>query len=110
MVINYDFPQTGITYIHRVGRTGRANREGKAVTFYTDVDKPILREIGGVLKSSGCDVPDWILSLKKMDKKTKKHLAKFPVKREHISRDPDLHIEEDKEYDRNLKMADKMFK
>lgn len=52
-----------ITYVHRVGRTGRANRKGTAITFYTDLDKPVLRDLGNMLKSSGCDVPDWILSL-----------------------------------------------
>jgi ATP-dependent RNA helicase DDX52/ROK1 len=37
LVINYDFPTTIINYIHRIGRTGRANRAGgKAVTFYTN--------------------------------------------------------------------------
>lgn len=36
LVINYDFPNSMINYVHRVGRTGRANRVGKAVTFYTD--------------------------------------------------------------------------
>lgn len=36
LVINYDFPNTMLTYIHRVGRTGRAERTGYAVTFFTD--------------------------------------------------------------------------
>ena len=36
LVINYDFPTSMLTYIHRVGRTGRADREGDAITFYTD--------------------------------------------------------------------------
>lgn len=32
-VINYEVPQTYDTYVHRIGRTGRANRQGKALTF-----------------------------------------------------------------------------
>lgn len=36
MVINYDMPQDEATYIHRIGRTGRAGHTGLAVTFYTD--------------------------------------------------------------------------
>lgn len=32
-VINYDVPQTYDTYVHRIGRTGRANKKGKAITF-----------------------------------------------------------------------------
>ena len=52
LVINYDFPNTMINYIHRVGRTGRANRKGKAITFYTDIDKPLLRSLGNMLKLS----------------------------------------------------------
>ena len=53
-----------INYVHRVGRTGRANRVGKAVTFYTDQDLPLLKTLGNVLKASGCDLPEWIMSLK----------------------------------------------
>lgn len=32
-VINYDLPETYEDYIHRIGRTGRANQKGKALTF-----------------------------------------------------------------------------
>ena len=60
LVINYDFPNSILTYIHRVGRTGRAERNGTAVTLYTDEDKPMLRSLGNLLKVSGCSVPDWI--------------------------------------------------
>jgi ATP-dependent RNA helicase DDX52/ROK1 len=61
LVINYDFPNTAINYIHRCGRTGRNNQKGTAVTFFTDLDKPLLKTIGNLLSSSGCEVPDWVL-------------------------------------------------
>jgi ATP-dependent RNA helicase DDX52/ROK1 len=64
-VVNYDFPQTTISYIHRIGRTGRAGRSGTAVTFFTNQDGEFLRSIVNVMKISGCDVPEWMLSLKK---------------------------------------------
>ena len=60
LVINYDFPNSMINYIHRVGRTGRAEKDGKSITFYTDQDKPLLKSLGNMLNESGCDVPDWI--------------------------------------------------
>lgn len=36
-VINYDLPGTYEDYIHRIGRTGRADKIGQAVTFLTDL-------------------------------------------------------------------------
>jgi ATP-independent RNA helicase DbpA len=36
MVVNYDLPHTKETYIHRIGRTGRAGAEGIAITLYLD--------------------------------------------------------------------------
>lgn len=37
-VINFDFPDTPEAYTHRIGRTGRAQRSGKALTFVTEND------------------------------------------------------------------------
>jgi ATP-dependent RNA helicase RhlE len=34
-VINYDIPQTYDDYTHRIGRTGRAGTQGRAITFVT---------------------------------------------------------------------------
>jgi ATP-dependent RNA helicase DeaD len=44
-VINYDLPETGELFIHRVGRTGRMGRSGEAVTLVAAVDLQKLHEI-----------------------------------------------------------------
>jgi ATP-dependent RNA helicase RhlE len=35
LVVNYDLPRAAEDYTHRIGRTGRAGREGQAVSFIT---------------------------------------------------------------------------
>jgi ATP-dependent RNA helicase DeaD len=46
MVINYDIPQDDEYYVHRIGRTGRAGRDGKAVTLISgNVQKKRLADI-----------------------------------------------------------------
>ena len=35
LVINYDLPINGVGYVYRIGRTGRARREERAITFFT---------------------------------------------------------------------------
>ncbi|MBN1654266.1 MAG: DEAD/DEAH box helicase [Deltaproteobacteria bacterium] len=42
-VINYDVPNTPLDYTHRIGRTGRAEREGIACTFVTSGDRAWVR-------------------------------------------------------------------
>ncbi len=44
-VVNYDIPQHPEDYVHRIGRTGRAQREGDAVTLYTAGELEHLRAI-----------------------------------------------------------------
>ena len=44
-VVNYDMPNTSDAYTHRIGRTGRSEREGKAYTFVTSEDGPMVREV-----------------------------------------------------------------
>jgi len=41
-VFNYDIPQDAESYVHRIGRTGRAGMTGLAITFYSSADRPIL--------------------------------------------------------------------
>ena len=44
-VINCDIPYTANAYIHRIGRTGRAEREGDAFTMITPEDDIMVRTI-----------------------------------------------------------------
>ncbi|HBI88285.1 DEAD/DEAH box helicase [Sphingobacterium multivorum] len=45
LVINYDLPNVPETYVHRIGRTGRAGQEGKAVSFCDVEERPYLADI-----------------------------------------------------------------
>jgi ATP-dependent RNA helicase DDX52/ROK1 len=85
LVINYDFPQTIVSYIHRIGRAGRAGEQAKAVTLYTLEDAPYIKMVANVMKKSGMTVPDWMLKLKNPNKSLKKKLEKKPIRRENIS-------------------------
>ena len=48
-VINYDMPDTVDAYTHRIGRTGRAEATGEAVTFVVQDDELMVRDIERVL-------------------------------------------------------------
>lgn len=49
-VINFDMPENAETYVHRIGRTGRAGASGKAISFCCEDDRDILRDIEKHLK------------------------------------------------------------
>ncbi|KQS31554.1 DEAD/DEAH box helicase [Dyadobacter sp. Leaf189] len=44
-VFNFDIPEAPENYIHRIGRTGRADRKGVAISFITEREKPFQEEI-----------------------------------------------------------------
>lgn len=44
-VVNYDLPDDPENYVHRVGRTGRGNKRGQAISFCSKEEKPILEQI-----------------------------------------------------------------
>lgn len=45
MVINYDLPDIAETYVHRIGRTGRAGHSGKALTFCSQDEHMMVKDI-----------------------------------------------------------------
>ena len=45
VVINYELPRSPLDYVHRIGRTGRANESGTAITLVTDDELQHFRTI-----------------------------------------------------------------
>jgi ATP-dependent RNA helicase RhlE len=51
-VVNYDLPDVPENYVHRIGRTARAGREGEAIAFCAPDEADLLRQIEKVMKIS----------------------------------------------------------
>ena len=51
-VVNFDFPPHTEDYVHRIGRTGRANMDGVAISFITADDRDALRSLERFIKRS----------------------------------------------------------
>jgi len=52
LVVNYDLPNIPETYIHRIGRTGRASASGIAISFCTQEEKPYLKNIQKLIRQT----------------------------------------------------------
>ena len=50
LVVNYDLPNVSETYVHRIGRTGRASASGIALSFCMSEERPYLRDIEKLIK------------------------------------------------------------
>ncbi|GAA3294439.1 DEAD/DEAH box helicase [Arthrobacter citreus] len=71
-VINYDIPHDTESYVHRIGRTGRAGRTGDAILFMTPREKYLLRAIEKATRQ-----PVEHMQLPSIDIVNNKRLAKF---------------------------------
>ncbi|KXT16618.1 hypothetical protein AC579_6670 [Pseudocercospora musae] len=91
-VVNYDIPTSSAAYVHRVGRTGRAGRDGGvAVTLYTKEDVPYIKHVANVVAaaqkqkaevgtSKESAVRQWLLeALPSLTKKAKHDLKRHGI-------------------------------
>ena len=53
-VINYDIPEEGEYYVHRIGRTGRAKHQGKAYNLISSVTDDV--RLDGIIRNNRYDV------------------------------------------------------
>jgi ATP-dependent RNA helicase DDX27 len=70
-VINYDMPKAYAQYVHRVGRTARGDKTGRAVSLIGEADRPVLKM---ALKSSKDEVKNRVIPaqvIAKFEKKLK---------------------------------------
>lgn len=58
LVINYDLPNVSETYVHRIGRTGRASASGIALSFCDKEERPYLRDIEKLIKQAVPRMPE----------------------------------------------------
>jgi len=73
LVINFDLPANSEDYVHRIGRTGRAGRYGKSISFVTPSEKAGVRKIEQLIRKS---LP--VLSLPRLPLKQEKPVSGAP--------------------------------
>jgi len=52
IVINYDLPENSEDYVHRIGRTGRAEKSGKAISFASPDQRPDIKSIEKLIRKT----------------------------------------------------------
>jgi len=64
MVVNFDFPNDMESYIHRIGRTGRAGKKGHAVSFFVaQKNARVARDLIEILNRTSQNIPPELQSL-----------------------------------------------
>ena len=58
LVVNYDLPNVSETYVHRIGRTGRASASGTALSFCDKEERTYLRDIEKLIKQPVPRMPE----------------------------------------------------
>ncbi|KAF5788346.1 putative RNA helicase [Helianthus annuus] len=59
-VINFDLPRDIDSYVHRIGRTGRAGKSGLATAFFNAKNSIVAKPISELMKEAHQDAPGWL--------------------------------------------------
>jgi len=67
MVVNFDFPNDLETYVHRIGRTGRAGKKGYAVSFFvSEKNGRMAKDLIEILNKTNQNIPQGLLDAQSM--------------------------------------------
>lgn len=91
-VINFDLPEVPETYVHRIGRTGRASHGGIAISFCSQEEKPLLKNIQRLISKSIAEVKDHPYPLKETNveviaKPNRRNTSKKTVTQDNVRND-----------------------
>ncbi len=105
-VINYDLPETPETYVHRIGRTARAGREGSATSFCSSEEFGLLTSIKKECKIDIMEVSHKyeikeILNVAKKDKVEKNKKSFHAIKQGNTQSDRSKNDKNKKQFDRS---------
>ena len=104
-VINYDLPQVPEDYIHRIGRTGRAGKDGSALTFLTPSDRSMWNSISRLIN------PDFKISKEGQSRNSKgKKRFKARFNKDKKFKDKKKFFKKDDSRKSNFKDKKKFFK
>lgn len=70
-VVNFDFPIDFENYIHRIGRTGRADKKGTSITYLTPDEGHVAKKLIQVLEKANQEVPEDLKDLAELAKNNK---------------------------------------
>lgn len=62
LVVNYDLPNVPETYVHRIGRTGRAGANGQAISFCNQEERAYLKDIQKLIGKTLSENPSYSLN------------------------------------------------
>ncbi len=105
-VINFSIPKEPENYIHRIGRTGRAEKKGVAISFFTENEAELLGDIELLMKTEieVLDLPENIdISTELIDEEKPKYLLENVEKKQPIIvSGPAFHEKKEKNKKKNL--------
>lgn len=63
LVLQYDMPTNVDDYVHRIGRTGRAGKQGVAISFFNDKNRTLAGDLQELLREANQTIPDFIATM-----------------------------------------------
>jgi ATP-dependent RNA helicase RhlE len=112
-IFNLQFPDEPERYIHRIGRTGRADKEGVAISFIAPKEEEMLLEVEALMNQEIeiLDIPkDVVVEVRKLEFEKDKVKMKVKKKKEDIERGASFHEKSEKNSKVNLGGPGKRYK